>query len=148
MGPVYITLTLHHRQRMLSQRHRQWRLRNTRTITHFRYKQIVPRQQGLLQRTRWNDIVLEEELVDEIHGHQGEDQRIDPRHHELHRSFWLFPPLPLDLLGDIDIKNKRYYEESPPTLDPIQEKQIKYQYDDKLRPLYLRIEFFLFYHFS
>ena len=86
MGPVNITLTLHHGQRVLGQRHRQRGLWDTGTVTHLRHKKVVTRQQRLLQRTGWNHIVLKEELVDEIDGYEGENERIDPRHHELHGS--------------------------------------------------------------
>ena len=147
MGPVEIALALHHGQSVLGQRHRQRGLRDTGSVGDFRHKQIVTRQQRFLQRARWYHVVLEKKLIDEINGHEGEHEVIDPRHDELHGPLSFLPPLPLDLLRDIDIKDKRYHEESPPTLDPTQEKQIKYQYDNKLCPLYLRIEFFLFYHY-
>ena len=78
MGPFDITLTFYDGQRMLCQRHRQRRLWNTWTVTDFRYKQIITRQQRFLQRTRWNHVILEEELIDEIDGHQGKYQCIDP----------------------------------------------------------------------
>ena len=146
MGPLNIALALYDRQRMLCQRHCQRRLWDTGAVAHFRHEQIIARQQRLLQRTRWNHVVLEEELVDEIHGHEGEHQSIYPRHNELHRPFGFLPPLPLDLLGDIDIKDKRYHQQSPPRLHPVEEQQIQYQHDDELRPLYLRIEFFLLFH--
>ena len=78
MGPFDITLTLEKRKRMLCQRHRQWCLWDARTIAYLRYEEVVARQQRLLQRTRWDHIVLEEEQVDEIHGNQGKYQCIDP----------------------------------------------------------------------
>lgn len=146
MGPLDITLTFHNGQRVLRQRHCQRCLRNTGTVADFRYEQVVTRQQRFLQRARWNHVILEEELIDEIDGHQGKYQCIDPRHHELHRLLSLLPPLPFDLLRDVDVVDKRYDKQSPPALYPIEEQQIEYEYDDKLSPLDFRIEFFLFLH--
>ena len=120
MGPLDITLTLHDGQRVLRQWHCQRCLRNTGTVADFRYEQVVTRQQRFLQRTRWNHVILEEELIDEIDGHQGKYQRIDPRHHELHRLLSLLPPLPFDLLRDVNVVDKRYDKQSPPTLYPIE----------------------------
>ena len=145
MRPVKITLAFHHRKCMLCQRHGQWGLRNTRAIRYLRHEKIVTRKQRFLQRTRWNHIVLEEKLIDKVDCNQGENQCIDPGHHELYRSLGLFPPRPFDLLGNIDVKNERHDEQSPPALYPIEEEQVEYQHNDKLRPLHLRIEFFLFF---
>ena len=146
MGPLNIALTLHHGEGVLGQRHRQRSLWDTGAIAYFRYEEIVTRQQRLLQRTRWNDVILEEELVDEVDSHKCEHQGIHPRHNELHRFLGLLPPLPLDLLRNVNIKNKRYYQQSPPALDPIEEEQIEHQYSNELGPLHFGIEFFLFLH--
>ena len=124
VGPIEIALALHHRQRMLGQWHRQRCLRDTRSIGYFRHKEVVACQQRFLQRTRWNHVVLEEELVDEVDGYEGKHQRIHPRHHEPDRSLSLLPPLPFDLLRDIDIEDERHHEQSPPRLHPIEEQQI------------------------
>ena len=114
MGPFDIRLAFEQRHGVLCQRHGQWGLRNTRSIAYLRDEEIVARQEALLQRTRWNDIVLEEEQVDEIDSHQGKHQGIHPRHHELRRTFGILPPLPLDFLRDIDIINERDDKQSPP----------------------------------
>ena len=78
MGPLDKAFTLHHRQRVLGQRHRQRGLGDTRSIANLRHEEIVARQQRFLKRTRWNDVVLEKELVDEVDGYQSKHQGIDP----------------------------------------------------------------------
>ena len=108
MGPLDIRLTLKQRHRVLGQRHGERRFRNTWTVAHLRYEQVVACQQRFLQRTRRNDVVLEEEQVDEVDGHQCKYDGVDPRHDELRGAFGFLPPLPLDFLGDIDVVDEWY----------------------------------------
>ena len=70
MRPFNVRLALEYGQSMLRQRHGQRCLRDARTVADLRHKQVVTRQQRLLQRTGRNNVVLEKEQVDEIDSHQ------------------------------------------------------------------------------
>ena len=96
--PFNIRLQIANGQRMLRQGHSQRRLRNTRAVAHLTHKEVITREQRLLQRRRRNHVVLEEELVDEIDSHQCKDDRVDPRHHRSHRALIVLPPFPVYFL--------------------------------------------------
>ena len=144
VGPFDVRFALEQRQCMLCQGHCQRCLRNTRTITHLRHEEVVTRQQRLLQRTRWNDVVLKEKEVDEVDGYECKHQRVDPRHYPFDGTLGILPPLPLDFLGDVNVVDKRNDQQAQPRLYPVEEYQITQQYDDELRPLHLHIQLFLF----
>ena len=63
-------------------------------------------------------IEVKEEQIDEINGYQGKDESINPAHDEACWTFSVFPPLPFNLLRDIDIVNKRHHNQSPPAANP------------------------------
>src|SRR5574344_847305 len=97
---------------MLSERHCQRRLRNTRSITYFAHKEIIARKQTLLQRRRRYHVILEKEKIDKVNGNQCEHQCVYPTHKETYWPFGILPPLPANLLCYINIKNERDYYKS------------------------------------
>ena len=134
---------------MLAQGHVQRSLRHTGSITHLAYEQIVAHKQTLLQRTGWNGIVLEEIDVHKIDGHQRKDNGIHPTHYGTHqRIFGILPPRPGNEAGYIRIKDKGYYNNSPPTANPPKEYQIKQDGNDGFGPVQRRSFYFLFLHQS
>ena len=135
MRPGNIRFRADERQRVLRERHCQRRLRDARAVTDFRHEEIVAREQRFFQRRRGDDVVLEEELVDEIDGDEGEHECIDPRHQEARGTFGVFPPLPADFLRDIGIENEWHDEQSPPRFHPVEKQQVEYQNDDEFGPL-------------
>ena len=149
--PLYVRLRADERQRVLRERHRQRCLRDARAIAHLRHKQVVAREQALLQRAAGNDVVLEEELVDEVDGDQGKHQCVHPRHDEAHGAFGILPPLPTNLFRDVGIEDEGHHQQSPPRLHPVEEQQVECQHYDELRPLGRHILFLLirfsFFHY-
>ncbi len=119
--------------------------RNARSVAYLAHEEIVAREETLLERRRRNHVVLEEEEVDEINRYEGKHERINPAHDEAHRAFLILPPLPVNLLGDVNIEDERNHNESQPALYPYQEEEIEGENHCELRPLHLHIEFlFLF----
>ena len=146
VGPLYVASGVDDGQRVLRQRHGERRLRNARTVAEFRYKQVVAREQTLLQRRRGNDVVLEEEEVDEVHGDQGEHQGVDPTHDEPDGTGRLFPPLPPHFLTDVAVEDEQRTEQGEHPSDdrsrrhPYDKGNITNKGDGELRPLPFHIE--------
>ena len=107
MGPLDVALGMDDGQCVLRERHGERRLRDAGTVAELGNKEVVACEQALLQGTRRDDVVLESEEVDEVHGHEGEDQRVDPAHDEAHGALSVLPPGPTNLLGDIVIEDER-----------------------------------------
>ena len=106
MWPRDIALSIDNWQGVLCQRHCQWCLRNTRTITYLRNKEVIARKERLLKGRRRNNVVLEEEQIDEIDCYQCKYQCIYPSHNEADRTLRILPPLPTNLLCDIYVIDK------------------------------------------
>ena len=149
MRPLDVALGVDDGQRVLRKRHGKRCLRDTGTVAELGNKEVVAREQALLQGTRRDDVVLESEEVDEVHGHEGEDQRVDPAHDEAHGTLGVLPPGPANLLGDIVIEDERDDDQSQPALHPQEEEQIEGSDHAKLDPLLLHVHlsFFLIDHF-
>ena len=135
--PFQIRLAVEHRKSVLSKRHMKRSLRNSCSIAHLAYKQIVTHKQRLLQRRRRNDIVLEEIQIDEIYCNQSEYDGIHPAHHGYDKRIGRFlPPCPRYFLGYINIEDKRYGNYTKPALQPDDECQIKNHCYGELYPLF------------
>ena len=139
LRPFQVRLTVEHRQRMLRQRHVERCLRNTGTITHLAYKQIVTYQQRFFQRRRRNHIVLKEVQIHKIDCYQRKHDGIHPAHHRQHGLVGrFFPPCPGNLFGNICVKDERNHYQSQPAFQPNQENQVKHQHYAELYPLFTR----------
>ena len=133
MGIIDVTPAIEHRQRMLHQRHREWRLRNARSVRKLTYQKIIAREHRLLQRRRRDDEVLKEKLIEKVNGHQGKDDRVDPAHNfACRRIFQFLPPAPFDALRNVKVEDQGQDEQAPKTLHPIQEKQVEQRINDTL----------------
>ena len=146
--PLYVALHVDQRHGVLGERHGERSFRNARAVAYLAHEEIIARKETLFERGRRNDVVLEEEEVDEINRYESEHQRIYPAHDEAHRAFLILPPLPVNLLGDVNIEDERNHDESQPAFYPNQKEEIEGENHCELRPLYLHIEFLflLVYH--
>ena len=148
VGPLYVRLALNHGQRVLRERHGERRLGYSRAVAHLAHEEVVAGEERLLERRRRYDVVLEEEQVDEIHCHEGEDDGVDPRHHEPHGRLGVFPPLPAYLLGDVHVVDEGHHYEPPPALHPYQEQQVEGHDHAALDPLAAHVSLFFDSHFG
>ena len=146
--PLNVALHVDQRHGVLGERHGERSFRNARTVAYLAHEEIIAREETLFERGRRNHIVLEEEEVDEINRYECEHERIYPAHDETHRAFLILPPLPVNLLGDVNIEDERNHDESQPAFYPNQKEKIEGENHCELRPLYLHIEFLflLVYH--
>ena len=133
-------------QIVLGEGHRQRRLRNARAVAQFRHEQIVARQEGFLQRRGGDDEILEEIEIQEVDGHQGKDNGIDPPHERPHDPAGGFaPPVPIDETRGVEIDDKGHEQQAPPRFHPIEEKEIEREDNAEGDPLSCG-DFWLFIH--
>ena len=140
MRPLHVALHVDQRHGVLGERHGERSFRNARSVAYLAHEEIVARKETLLERGRWDHIVLEEEEVDEINRYEREHERINPAHDETDRTFLILPPLPVNLLGDVNVEDERNHNESQPALNPYQEEEVEGENHCELRPLHLHIE--------
>ena len=119
LRPLYVGLAPHHRHRVLRERHRKRCHRLARPVAHLTHEQVVAHQERLLQRRRWNGIVLEKIDVHEIDGHEGEHDGVHPAHHRArHGIVRLLPPRPGNAFRDVGIEYERHGNQPPPASNP------------------------------
>ena len=141
-----ITLADAHRQGMLAQGSMQGCLRHTWTIGHLAYEQIVAHQQTLLERTGRYGVVLEEVDIDKINRHQCKHDGIYPGHDGAQDGvFQIFPPAPVNLPGNVGIKDEGQHYYAPPGLYPHKEGNVQSTYHESLYPVNLFWLVFLHY---
>ena len=104
---------------VLYQRETERRIGDTRTVTGFAHEEEITHAEALLQRGGGDLVVLEQVEVDEIDGHQCEDDGVYPGADGVQQAvlvFQAFPPGPGDVVGDEHVRNQGQKQQPPEAL--------------------------------
>ena len=130
-----VGLAVEEGQGVLRQREVQRRLRHSGAIYHLVYPQEVTREQRLLERGRWNLIVLTDKQEQEIDQHQCIGDGINPAHECAHRPLLpAFPCTPGDELRQVDVGEQQQAQQEQRVAHPDGPQHIDERHDAKSHP--------------